>query len=86
MWLSMQENNAVVTDGKMCNSKYKIQYRERNSNNNKACFLSFMYYFNFYSSLQWNSFKKQNILVNLPISIHQLDKTNFFSFLGMHGL
>lgn len=52
----MQENNVVVTDGKMHNSKYKIQYIERNSNNKKACFLSFMHYFNFHSSLQWNSF------------------------------
>lgn len=37
----------VVTGGKMCNSKNKIQYRERNSNNKNARFFRFMYYFNF---------------------------------------
>lgn len=82
----MQENNVVVTDGKMHNTKYKIQYRERNSNNKRACFLSFMHYFNFQSSLPWNSFKKQNVLVNLPISTHQQDKNNFCSLMDMHAL
>lgn len=83
----MQENNVVVTDGKMCNSKYKIQYRERNSNNKRACFLTFMHYFNFQSSLQWNSFKKQNTLVNLLISTHQQDRNNFFlSWVCMHSV
>lgn len=37
----------------MSNSKNKIQYRERNSNNKNACFLSFMYYFNFDSSAEF---------------------------------
>lgn len=40
--------------------------------------VSFMHYFNFQSFLQWNSFKKQSTLVNLPISIYQQDKTFFF--------
>lgn len=87
-WLSMQANNIVVTDGKMCNSKSKIPCRERNSDNKRPCFLSFMHYLNFQSSLQWNSFQKQSILVNLPISTHQQDKNTFFFFslVGMHAL
>lgn len=37
----------------MSNTKNKIQYRERNSNNKNACFLSFMYYFNFDTSAEF---------------------------------
>lgn len=43
----MQKNSIVVIGGRMCNSKNKTEYRERNSSNKNACSLSFMYYFNF---------------------------------------
>lgn len=36
-------------------------------------------------TLQLNSFKKHNILVNLPISIHQEEKINIFFFMCMHA-
>lgn len=64
----------------MCNSKNKIQYRERSSNNKNARFLSFMCYFNFDSSFSAEFIQKAQYTCKSSNKYPSTKENKLFSF------